>query len=217
MTARRLLWYPVVALAAVLVGCSGGSQSGDQANPAEPAVTSSGSRSAQSPSPAKLRAAKKTARIADCPSSDPQVTKRARGLPDVRLSCLGGGRSVRLAGLRGRPMMVTVWAQWCIPCRKEAPYLAKAAHRAGNKIAMLGIDYNDPKPVDAIELAAAFHWHFPQLADRQKKIADSLKLLGPPVTLFVDKRGEIVHRHLGPFTSYPQVRRAVRRHLGARL
>ena len=41
--------------------------------------------------------------------------------------CLGGGREVRLAGLRGKPMMINVWAQWCGPCREEAPYLAEVA------------------------------------------------------------------------------------------
>jgi thiol-disulfide isomerase/thioredoxin len=217
MTVRRLLWPPALALAGLLVGCSGGQHSGSRANPSAPAATTSPSSSPESPSASKLRAAKKSARIADCPASDQQVTKRPHGLPDVRLSCLGGGRSVRLAGLRGKPMMLTVWAQWCIPCRKEAPYVAKAAHRAGDNITVLGIDYNDPKPVEAIELAAAFGWHFPQLADRHKKIASSLKLLGPPVTLFVDKHGEIVHRHSGPYTSYTQVRQAVRKHLETRL
>ena len=35
--------------------------------------------------------------------------------------------TVRLAGLRGKPMMINVWAQWCGPCREEAPYLTEVA------------------------------------------------------------------------------------------
>ena len=68
---------------------------------------------------------KKAAGIADCPRSDSDVAAVPSGLPDVVLPCLGGGREVRLAGLRGKPMMINVWAQWCGPCREEAPYLAE--------------------------------------------------------------------------------------------
>ena len=76
-------------------------------------------------STADLAAMKKAAGIADCPRSDPGVAAVPSGLPDVVLPCLGGGREVRLAGLRGKPMMINVWAQWCEPCREEAPYLAE--------------------------------------------------------------------------------------------
>src|SRR5687767_2173764 len=74
-----------------------------------------------------LAAQKKAAGIEDCPTSDDAVPVADSGLPDVTLGCLGGGREVRLAGLRGQPMMINVWAQWCGPCREEAPYISEVA------------------------------------------------------------------------------------------
>jgi thiol-disulfide isomerase/thioredoxin len=70
------------------------------------------------------------------------------GLPEVTLECLTGGPAVRLSDLRGKPLLINVWAQWCGPCRLEAPFLAKLAAEAvvGGKLAMLGIDIADPRP-----------------------------------------------------------------------
>lgn len=218
--AGRLSMIVIAAMAVLLAGCSG-SDPDDGENPTLPAPASSKPGSSQSghgsPGPEKLRSAKEAAQIAGCPSSDRTASKRSDGLPDVLLECLGGGKSVRLAGLRDKPTLITVWAQWCIPCRKEAPYLAKAAQSAGDKLTVLGIDYDDPKPADAIEFAAHFDWRFPQVTDRHKKIGSPLNVLGPPLTLMVDKHGTIVHRNSGPFTSYRQLRKSVRTHLKVRL
>jgi len=39
------------------------------------------------------------------------------------------GRRVSLAELRGKPVLITFWATWCVPCREELP-LISAAYRA---------------------------------------------------------------------------------------
>lgn len=238
MITRRAFLVPVIVLVTLLLGCSTAAQRGNP--PANSAPPSSGSAAADNPanrtppdqapvqqpptgqgtarhSPGALKAAKQRAKIAGCPAGERDASPRSDGLPDITLPCLGGGKSVPLAGLRGKPMVITVWAQWCIPCRQEAPYLAEAAERSGDKITMLGIDYNDPHPADAIDLAGKFGWRFPQIQDRHKKIAEPLHILGPPVTLMVDQHGKLVYRHAGPFTSFSQLQSAVDDHLEVRL
>ncbi len=196
-----------VIMSALLGGCSGfGPPAGYGAVP-----TTESSMSAE-----QLAAAKKAARIADCPSSDAAVAVVGNGLPDITLPCLGGGREVRLAGLRGRPMMINIWAQWCEPCRAEARYLAAAAEELDGKVLMLGIDYSDPRPDWAIEFAAYAKWHYPQLADPDLALRAPLQLAGPPQTIFVDADGTIVYRHSGPFAGTDQITAAVAEHLGVR-
>ena len=103
--------------------------------------------------PVDLAQRKKEAGIADCPASDPASEAVQTGLPDIVLQCLGGGTPVHLAGLRGKPMMINVWAQWCGPCRQEAPLISEVAMKKQDELLILGIDYADPQPGMAIDFA----------------------------------------------------------------
>lgn len=201
MTARTR-WAGVAFAALVLAGCSG---------TPEPELPPS------TVPPSVLAQAKKEARIESCPASDPAVAALPSGLPDVTLGCLGGGREVRLAGLRGQPMLINIWAQWCGPCREEAPFITEVANTNKSDLVFMGIDYQDPRPDWAIEFAQLSEWRFAQLVDQDRAISGPLQLSGPPVTLFVRPDGTIAYRHNGPFTSADQIRAEVKQHLGVSL
>ncbi len=151
-------------------------------------------------------------RLKPCPStpSRPPVTN---GLPDVSLPCLGDGPDIRLADLRG-PLIINVWAQWCGPCREEAPFLAALVKKAGGKVQLLGIDYADPRPELAVKFATEHQLAYPHLVDADKTTQQALKIGGPPLTAFVDKTGAIVHVHRGVFTSQDQLDQLVKDKLG---
>jgi cytochrome c biogenesis protein CcmG, thiol:disulfide interchange protein DsbE len=191
----------------VLAGCGG------SAAPA-PTVVSSAEPLPTPEVTADLAATKKAAGIADCPRSDPDVAALPSGLPDVVLPCLGGGREVRLAGLRGKPMMINVWAQWCGPCREEAPYLAEVAATNQSDLMIMGIDHADPRPDLAIEFAQLSTWTYPQLADPDIVLRAALQITGPPQTFFVRPDGTIAYRHAGPFKSASEIRDLADNHLG---
>jgi thiol-disulfide isomerase/thioredoxin len=133
------------------------------------------------------------------------------GMPDVSLPCLGGGPDIRLADLRG-PLVVNVWAQWCGPCRDEAPYLAKLAK--SGKVRMLGIDYADPRPELAVRFATDEGLAYPHLVDQDKAIQSPLKVGGPPLTAFVNQDGVVVFVHRGVLTSQQQLDQLVKDKLG---
>ena len=157
-----------------------------------------------------LTAAKKAAGIADCPSTD--AAPATGGLPDVRVECLGGGRAVSLAQLRG-PTLVNVWASWCTGCREEAPFLAEAS-RKGSGVSVIGVDHADPAPDAAVAFAASAGWTYPQLYDADLVFRTRLQVTGLPVTFFVRADGTVAGRHAGPFTSSAQLADETREHLG---
>ena len=207
---RGWLVAVIVASAVALAACSSAAAPPESAAPMSPP-----SEAMPSPeSTAGLAATKKAAGIADCPKSDPNVAAVPSGLPDVVLPCLGGGRAVRLAGLRGKPMMINVWAQWCGPCREEAPYLADVATTNKSQLMILGIDHADPQPALAIEFAQLSTWKYPQLADPDVVLRAALQITGPPQTFFVRPDGTIAFRHAGSFKSTDEIRDMARKYLG---
>lgn len=137
----------------------------------------------------------------------------AKALPEISLPCLGKGPDIRLSDLRG-PLLVNVWAQWCGPCREEAPYLAELHRKAGDKVKMIGIDYIDTRPDLAVKFAIEQHWDYPHVVDREKQTQQALEIGGPPLTAFVDAKGAVVYIHKKPITSQQELDQLVREKLG---
>jgi cytochrome c biogenesis protein CcmG/thiol:disulfide interchange protein DsbE len=207
MIIRRLVVLVVILLLAACAEAPGVTRS--------PAPASSTEQAAPDPQPSvDLAALKKAARIEDCPTSDPAAPVVSSGLPDVTIGCLGGGRKVRLAGLRGRPMIINVWAQWCPPCREEAPYFTEIAAQRSSAVTLIGVDFQDPRSDLAIEFARASSWTYPQLQDNDQVLAQTMQITGPPVTLFVRPDGTLAGRHAGGLTSADQLRDLSQQYLG---
>lgn len=200
---RRLLG--ALTVAALLSGC--GTIPGPSGAAGRP-------RAPVAPSTAELAAARVAAGIADCPASDAAAAPVSGGLPATTLRCLGSDATVNLAGLRGRPMVVNVWAQWCDPCRQEAPHLRDVSAKLGDRVLVLGVDYDDPRPDWALEFAGLAGWRYPHVSDPTRSLAAPLRVQGIPTTLFVDAQGRIVARQAGPFASASDLEGMVERYLG---
>lgn len=153
------------------------------------------------------------AALRPCPATAPGVRARAGGLPDLTLDCVGAGPPVTLSALRGRPLLVNVWASWCAPCEEEMPVLARAEAALGNRVQFLGVLLEDDR---ALGLAAARDAgvRFPSVSDGDGRTRRPLRLVGPPTTLLVAPDGQVRHVKLGPVRSVEEVRTLVAEHLG---
>jgi cytochrome c biogenesis protein CcmG/thiol:disulfide interchange protein DsbE len=163
-----------------------------------------------------LAALKRQAGIDPCPSTPSEVQAIDGGLPDITLGCLGGGRDVDLAGLRGTPTVMNVWAQWCGPCRTEVRLFQRLHERAGKRVRVIGIDFED-QAGEALAFAKAEGMTYPQLADPGTRLKGTVLVPGLPVTLFVASDGTIAGRQIGPVDSYDQLTRLVSDNLGVSL
>jgi thiol-disulfide isomerase/thioredoxin len=159
---------------------------------------------------------KQRAEMADCPPSDQTAAPVDDGLPDATLPCLGGGRDVRLAGLEG-PLLINVWASYCAPCREELPVLQQLHEAAGDDVTVLGLDFEDPAPGAALQLAADAGVTFASVADPDADVRADLEVMALPQTVFVDGDGIVVATERRQLTSFEQAADLVRQHLGVDL
>ena len=202
---RALRLALVAALALLLAACAGGSTSG-AIRPGTHRVDVASKQ---------LVAFKQRSRIPDCPAVTPSGV--GRGMPGVTLPCLGGGRSVDVAGLRG-PMIVNFWASWCGACRREMPALATYA-RSHPSVDVVGIDYLDPQPGAALQLAVRSGVRYPLLADPGGELDRASPLphiLGLPLTVFLAADGSIAHVEARTMATERDVAGAVSQYLGIR-
>jgi thiol-disulfide isomerase/thioredoxin len=162
----------------------------------------------------QLRKLKAAAGIEDCPVSVDSSPPIAEGLPDVTLPCLGGGRDVDIAGLRGTPLVLNFWSQTCGPCRAESPRFQDFHQAAGDKVRVVGVDWLDPRPAYAIGFADELGLTYPQLADPEGVTRAPLRITALPLTILVSADGRVVHTEYGAIDSVNDLSELVADHLG---
>jgi thiol-disulfide isomerase/thioredoxin len=112
------------------------------------------------------------------------------------LTPLGGGRPVTLASYAGRPLLVNLWASWCVPCRTEMPRLEAASRRLGSSASVVGVSTDrDHAALQAAARRAGVS--YPLLIDPQAKAQDALAPSGLPASYLFDAHGRLVASHQG--------------------
>jgi cytochrome c biogenesis protein CcmG, thiol:disulfide interchange protein DsbE len=120
--------------------------------------------------------------------------------PDFAISVYNGssGQTLRLAELRGHPVVVTFWASWCQPCQEETPILEAAYQKyAAEGVVFIGVDYED-KPDAAQAFLRQYGVTYPAGPDTSNgNSAIAYGVTGPPETAFVDRSGTVRQKIIG--------------------
>jgi cytochrome c biogenesis protein CcmG, thiol:disulfide interchange protein DsbE len=110
-----------------------------------------------------------------------------------------GALEVKLAELRGHPVVINQWGSWCPPCRAEFPFLAESAEAHADEVAFIGVDIQDDRGA-AEDFLAEFPVPYPSIFDQDAEAVQSIGWSGvSPTTWFVDERGEIVSQRPGQY------------------
>ncbi len=110
--------------------------------------------------------------------------------PDFELKTLDGEK-VRMADLRGRPVLLSFWASWCGPCRRELPELSALAGEYKDKgLVVFGV--NDEGKGTARKYADEARLSFQTLDDSGLKAYKLYRVRAIPSLFLIDKNGKIV-------------------------
>ncbi|HUY59200.1 MAG TPA: TlpA disulfide reductase family protein [Solirubrobacteraceae bacterium] len=110
---------------------------------------------------------------------------------NVPLQLLGGGRET-LSDLRGKIVMVNVFAGWCIACQDEVALLKHAQQvlrQHGGEV--IGLTYQDSSP-DAQSYMQRYGLHYPVLLDPGDSFVAPYGVNGVPETFIIDRNGHVV-------------------------
>ncbi len=109
------------------------------------------------------------------------------------------GAPFDVATLRGKIVLVNVWATWCAPCRDEMPELVRLANsEAQGDLAVVGVSI-DRRP-DLLKVRATiqqFRIPYPVVFDPDGAITGAWQLRGYPTSLLLDRHGRIRWRREG--------------------
>lgn len=103
----------------------------------------------------------------------------------------------KLSELRGKPLIINVWASWCGPCRAEMGSLDRLSRRFGGKqFNIIGVSTDDHA-----DAAAAFLQQskvtFDNYHDRTLLLESMLGANTIPLTVLVDAQGRVVKKVRG--------------------
>jgi cytochrome c biogenesis protein CcmG/thiol:disulfide interchange protein DsbE len=104
---------------------------------------------------------------------------------------LGATPSLRLADLRGKVVVINLFASWCQPCQTEAPILDRTQQEISKRGAtVLGVTYRDTSG-DAEQFVRQEHISYPVVRDVGGGFARAYGANGIPETFVIDRAGRV--------------------------
>ena len=149
--------------------------------------------------------------VSDCPADSAKLAARLAPFAKGELAALqlsseprraiqvaferDGGAKLTVADFKGRPILLNLWATWCIPCRAEMPALDRLqAAKGGPGFEVVAVNVDTARLerraafLDGVGVKSLTRYADPS-GDAFETLHKDGKALGLPVTLVIDKDG----------------------------
>jgi cytochrome c biogenesis protein CcmG/thiol:disulfide interchange protein DsbE len=119
--------------------------------------------------------------------------------PQFDLPLLGEpARRMTRSNLAGRPWVLNVWGTWCAACRDEHETLVRISQQEA--VPLIGLNWKDEDDAAQDWLQQLGNPYDAVLVDKDGRAAIEFGVYGAPETFFIDARGIVQYRHVGPMT-----------------
>ncbi|AFH62035.1 redoxin domain-containing protein [Paenibacillus caseinilyticus] len=115
--------------------------------------------------------------------------------PNFKLLGLDG-KTHNLSDYEGKPVVVNFWGTFCEPCRNEMPALERQHAKWGDKVAILGLNLDEPK-VAVENYVKETGVTFPILFDKEETMRKRFGVKEYPTTFFLNGDGTIAAIKVG--------------------
>src|SRR3990172_2226262 len=124
-----------------------------------------------------------------------------RKIPSVDLKTLDG-KTINTSKFSndGKPMIISFWATWCAPCKKELNTVAEVYDdwRKETGVKLIAISIDDSKSSGKVApYVNGKGWEYEMYLDLNSDFKRAMGVNTPPHTFIVDGTGDIVWQHVG--------------------
>src|ERR1700722_14152653 len=116
-------------------------------------------------------------------------------LPAFALPAVRDNQGLASADFRGEPMLLNVFASWCVACREEHQMLLQLKQQG---VVIQGLDWKDEAAAGARYLAENGDPYIRAGNDESGRTGIDLGVAGGPETFVVDERGRVRYKFIGP-------------------
>ncbi|MDX8032601.1 redoxin domain-containing protein [Lentzea sp. BCCO 10_0856] len=101
------------------------------------------------------------------------------------------GKDISGADLAGKPVVLWFWAPWCPKCQREAPGMAAAAEKHGEKVTFLGVAALDQVPAMQQFVQRYGLQSFQHVADVDSSVWKRFGVTAQPAYAFIGTSGQV--------------------------
>jgi len=109
------------------------------------------------------------------------------------------GETYTLSKLRGKAVVINIWATWCPPCCAEMPVIEEYYHGYKERgFIVLGVNSTaQDNPLDIVPFVKEYSLTFPILLDETNSMGAKYNLRSLPSSYFINRNGTIAEIVIG--------------------
>src|SRR5262245_48218849 len=136
---------------------------------------------------------------AEEPAAKPERPSLPVGsIPEDELGKDLQGNKIRVSDYHGKVVIVSFWASWCGPCKKELPVLAGVVKRVGpDQLQVIAINYRDEYEPFKYVVKVLKDYPITILRDANSKTAKKYSVQGIPRMIIIGRDGKVAADHTG--------------------